>query len=164
MTRFSLKNHFINFHFTSTVEKWGNLSFHFISFGPYISLHLLSRTFLMKSIPWLSYKNLLISFIICRSRGDTETSSFSLEILLQTLSQVTKQTGRMDYNDVHPSGQGTQRDTMFLLKCSHFSCCVEVGGMWKQLVFPRNPSTSTPSELVSDSRISAEMSIMLRRG
>jgi len=26
-----VKNNFINFHFTSTVEKWGNLSFHFIS-------------------------------------------------------------------------------------------------------------------------------------
>ena len=29
-----------------------------------------------------------------------------------------------------------------------FSYCVEVGGMWKQLVFPRNPSTNIQSEPV----------------
>ena len=29
---------------------------------------------------YLSYKYMLISFIICRSRGDAETASFSLEI------------------------------------------------------------------------------------
>ncbi len=76
---------------------------------------------------------------------------FSLEILLQTLKLPTladRVTGHMGYSDEHTSGKGTQRDTMFLLKCSYFSYCVEVGGMWKQLVFPRNPSTSIQSELV----------------
>jgi hypothetical protein len=34
---------------------------------------------------YLSYKYMLISFIICISRWDVETASFSLEILLQTL-------------------------------------------------------------------------------
>ena len=38
---------------------------------------------------YLSYKYMLISFIICRSRGDAETASFSLEIPLQTLKLPT---------------------------------------------------------------------------
>ena len=38
---------------------------------------------------YLSYKYLFISFIICRSRGDAETASFSLEIPLQTLKLPT---------------------------------------------------------------------------
>ena len=60
----------------------------------------------------------------------------------------------MGYSNLHTIGQGTQRDTMFytprcfLLKCSHFSYCVEVGGMWERLVFPRDPSTSIQNELV----------------
>jgi hypothetical protein len=40
------------------------------------------------SICTLSYIYLIISFIICRSRGKVETSSLSLEILLQTLLSV----------------------------------------------------------------------------
>eukprot|EP00001_Collodictyon_triciliatum_P170743 30278_5 len=46
----------------------------------------------------LSYIYLLISFIICRSRGDVETSSLSLEILLQAFKAT--QTGRMGCSDV----------------------------------------------------------------
>ncbi len=38
---------------------------------------------------YLSYTYMLISFIICRSRGDAETASFSLEILPQTLKSPT---------------------------------------------------------------------------
>ena len=63
-------------------------------------------------------------------------------------SEQLQQTGRMGYSDVHASGQGTQKETMSLFRCSHFSYCVEVGGMWEQLVFPRNPSTSIQSEAV----------------
>jgi hypothetical protein len=29
-------------------------------------------------------------------------------------------TGRMGYSDVHASGQGTQKETMFLFNCFHF--------------------------------------------
>jgi hypothetical protein len=52
----------------------------------------------------------------------------------------------MGYSDVQSSGQGTQKETMSLFRCSHFSYCVEVGGMWKQVVFPRNPSTNIQIE------------------
>ena len=44
-----------------------------------------------------------------------------------------------------------------------FSYYVEVGGMWEQLVFPRNTSTSPQCEPVYDNRISAEMPSMVRR-
>ena len=54
ISRTSVKNNFINFHFTSTGEKWGKpfISLHFTGRSrPYISLHFISPTFLMKSHP-----------------------------------------------------------------------------------------------------------------
>jgi hypothetical protein len=53
----------------------------------------------------------------------------------------------MGYSNVRTSGQGTQKETICFSIVFTFSCHVE-GGMWKQLVFPRNPSTSIQSELV----------------
>ena len=112
----------------------------------------------------LSYKYMLISFIICRSRGDAETASFSLEIAetasfaleipLQTLKLPTFSRTAIWVIVMYTPVAKEQRDTMFyaprcfLLKCSHFSYCVEVGGMWERLVFPRDPSTSIQNELV----------------
>ncbi len=54
ISRSLVKNNSINFHFTSTVEKWGNLSFLFLLFEAlhFISCHFISRTFLMKWHPW----------------------------------------------------------------------------------------------------------------
>jgi hypothetical protein len=40
----------------------------------------------------------------------------------------------MGYSDVRTSGQGTQRETMFLYKSSHFSYCVEVYSHFEFLV------------------------------
>ncbi len=53
-------------------------------------------------------------------------------------SEQLQQTDRMAYSDVHASGQGTRKETMFCSIVLTFSCYVEVGGMREQLFFPRN--------------------------
>ena len=74
---------------------------------------------------------------------------FSLEIRL-TNTQMSNLADRPHGYDIamyEPAAKEANRIDFLLFKyLSHFSCCVEIGGMWKQLVFPRNISTSTQCE------------------
>ena len=100
-----------------------------------------------KFIPYLTYICSYFSFYV--EVGGTWNLSFPTNTSTNNSSEQIRKQAAWDIVMREPATKEANRnDVIFIQVFFTFSCCVEIGGMWKQLVFPRNISTSTQCEMV----------------